>query len=181
MLRCTHLSDNKNSTVCQQSESKEWLKTLEVFRNEVCLLAKLSMIDDCQKELSGNIEGILGARVWFIHGHVYAFSSVGACFQKLMSWAEWIANFHDVIASQWNVMSWRHIHGDGCFQTPIISDYQFNFILWLTSLPVYNGYYGFNKVSVAVYAVFIPSVAAASRGIEADLVTVHPLQNSTHF
>ena len=31
--------------------------------------------------------------------------------------------------SQHNITSWHHIHGDGCLQTPIISDYQFNLLI----------------------------------------------------
>ena len=45
----------------------------------------------------------------------------------MTSWAVWIASFYDIIASQRSITSWRYIHGDGCLQTPIISDYQFNF------------------------------------------------------
>ena len=57
---------------------------------------------------------------------------VTLCFQKLTSWAVWIANLYDVITSRCNVMpwcnvkSWYHVHGDRCLQTPIVSDYQFN-------------------------------------------------------
>ena len=64
----------------------------------------------------------------------YVFYTAG--FLKLTSWAVWIVNFYEIIGSRGNVlsccnvMSWRHIHGDGCLQTPIISDYQFNFKLW---------------------------------------------------
>ena len=37
-----------------------------------------------------------------------------------------------------NVTSWRHVHGDGCLQTPVVYDYPFNFngiklhALWLS-------------------------------------------------
>ena len=45
-----------------------------------------------------------------------------------MSWAIWTANYYDIIVLWCNVTSWHHIHGDWCLQTPIISDYEFNFV-----------------------------------------------------
>ena len=86
---------------------------------------------------------------------IYVFYT--ACFQKLTSWAIWITNFYDVISSRCNVTpccnitSWRHIPRDGCLQTPIISDYQFNSTISNNTTKNNRGQRLFPKITMPIW------------------------------
>ena len=53
-----------------------------------------------------------------------------------------------------NITSWRHVHGDGCLQTPVVYDHPFNFSFILAHLVKMN-YYHYFIVSNKLYTIIL--------------------------
>ena len=55
--------------------------------------------------------------------------STRAFCKKRPEFGHCVSKRRNVIALWHNVTSWRHIHGDGCLQTPVVYDYPFNLLV----------------------------------------------------
>ena len=80
----------------------------------------------------------------FLHKYWFLYWLPGVCTDTYVFYQHFFRNwpvekYESLIfmtrASWRNIMSWCHIHGDGCWQTPIISDYQFNFTYCSAVIP----------------------------------------------
>ena len=54
--------------------------------------------------------------------------STRAFCKKRPEFGHCVSQRHNVIMLWRNITSWRHVHGDGCLQTPVVYDY--SFYLW---------------------------------------------------
>ena len=72
--------------------------------------------------------------------------STRAFCKKRPEFGHCVSQRHNVITLWCNITSWRHVHGDGCLQTPVVYDYPFNCVLcfpgvlWSGALSAWIGY-----------------------------------------
>ena len=51
--------------------------------------------------------------------------------QKRPEFGHCVSQRRNVITLWRNITSWRHVHGDGCLQTPVVYDYPFIFYMFV--------------------------------------------------